>query len=158
STDTLSIRFIQMPLAAPVMGEVTGLAQTTFTANWAAVNHATGYRVDVSTASDFSSFLSGYENRAEDGTTLTLTGLTDGTTYHVRVRSVDPNGGSGANSSTLTVTTPAFFAGGDGTAGNPYLVASAAGLDHVRNNVNAYYRQTADITLTGTWSPIGGFN
>ncbi len=158
STATMSIQFIEMPLAAPAMSAVTGLAQTTFTANWSAVTYATGYRVDVSTVSNFSTYLSGYENLSVATNSLTLTGLTDGTTYYVRVRTVDPNGGSSANSSTVTVATPAFFAGGNGTIGNPYLVASAAGLDHVRNNVNAYYRQTADITLTGTWSPIGGFN
>ncbi len=158
STSTLSIQFIPMPLAAPVMAAVSALSQTTFTANWSAVNYATGYRVDVSTISNFSTFLSGYENRSEASNALTLTGLTDGTTYYLRVRTVDPNGGSSANSSTVTVTTPAYFAGGNGTIGNPYLVASAAGLDYVRNNVNAYYRQTADITLEGTWSAIGGFN
>jgi hypothetical protein len=56
----------------------------------------------------------------------------------------------------------AGFAGGDGTANNPYLVASAADLDAVRNNLTAHYRQTADINLGVIpwnegegWMPIG---
>ena len=60
------------------------------------------------------------------------------------------------------------FAGGDGTEGNPYQVSTAEQLDNVRNYLDAYFIQTADIDLTeataegGTfyndgsgWSPIG---
>lgn len=47
---------------------------------------------------------------------------------------------------------------GTGTEQDPYQVATAADLDAVRNNLSAYYIQTADIDLSGyaNWTPIGG--
>jgi uncharacterized repeat protein (TIGR02543 family) len=49
------------------------------------------------------------------------------------------------------------FAGGDGTEGNPYLVESPEDLYLVRNDLTAYYKQIADIDLSGytNWEPIG---
>jgi len=54
---------------------------------------------------------------------------------------------------------------GNGTADNPYLIASADDLAQMRDNVNAnatgwrtaHYRLTADINLKGidNWTPIG---
>lgn len=49
---------------------------------------------------------------------------------------------------------------GTGTVDDPFLVGTAAQLNAVRNDLTAYYRQTADIALTdyqaGTgWDPIG---
>jgi len=61
-----------------------------------------------------------------------------------------------------TLPVRAQFAGGDGSAGNPYLVATAEQLDAVRNHLDANFRQTADIDLdvapwneTDGWVPIG---
>jgi len=55
------------------------------------------------------------------------------------------------------------FAGGDGSIGTPYLVATHEHLSNVRTNLTAYYQQTANIDLnvppwnTGTgWAAIGG--
>lgn len=48
------------------------------------------------------------------------------------------------------------FAGGDGTAANPYQVATAEQLDAVRYDLSAHYLQLADIDLRGIeWLPIG---
>lgn len=46
---------------------------------------------------------------------------------------------------------------GSGTIEDPYLVATAEDLDAVRNDLTAYYLQTADIDLGGyeNWEPIG---
>jgi len=60
----------------------------------------------------------------------------------------------------ITFTTQslwAFIGSGSGTEGSPYIVTSAAELNDVRNDFTAYYRQTADINLSGypTWTPIG---
>ncbi len=46
---------------------------------------------------------------------------------------------------------------GSGTALDPYQVATAADMDDVRDNLAAYYLQTADINLSGfaNWVPIG---
>ena len=49
---------------------------------------------------------------------------------------------------------------GEGTAESPHLVASADDLKKVGDGdceLSADYRQTANITLTGLWTPIGTF-
>ncbi|MGG6447796.1 fibronectin type III domain-containing protein, partial [Pseudobacillus badius] len=50
------------------------------------------------------------------------------------------------------------FAGGDGTAANPYLIASASQLNDIRNNLSSHFKLTANINLSGIeWQPINGF-
>lgn len=68
----------------------------------------------------------------------------------------------GSSDLTLYAIWTPFFAGGDGTAGNPYQVSMASQLNHVRDYPGAHYIQTADIDLnvapynTGNgWDPIG---
>ena len=52
------------------------------------------------------------------------------------------------------------FAGGDGSAGNPYLVASPEALNAVRDYPKAHYMQTANIDMSawGNWIPIENFS
>ena len=53
------------------------------------------------------------------------------------------------------------FSGGAGTAGNPYLLANASDLNRLSDQsvscLTKHFRQTADIALTGTWTPIGDY-
>lgn len=42
-----------------------------------------------------------------------------------------------------------YSGSGSGTSGDPYLVASASQLNKVRNDLTAYYKQTADIDISG---------
>jgi uncharacterized protein YjdB len=51
----------------------------------------------------------------------------------------------------------AAFAGGDGTAANPYLISTSAQLNAVRDNLAACYKLTADISLSvyDSFAPIG---
>jgi len=44
---------------------------------------------------------------------------------------------------------------GAGTVEDPCLVTDADDLNKVREALGAHYRQTANITLSGTWTPIG---
>lgn len=46
------------------------------------------------------------------------------------------------------------FNGGTGTINNPYIVNCQRHLNNVRNFTSSYFKQTASITLTGTWNPI----
>ncbi len=57
---------------------------------------------------------------------------------------------------------PSRFAGGSGTEADPYRIANEAQLRYLSYSLNAdvdwsgvYFRQTADITLTDEWLPIG---
>lgn len=50
-----------------------------------------------------------------------------------------------------------MYSGGNGTVDNPYQIANATDLYDVRENLSAYFIQTADISLTSyaDWTSIG---
>ncbi|MEI9921907.1 MAG: T9SS type A sorting domain-containing protein [Bacteroidota bacterium] len=60
--------------------------------SWNAMTGASEYRIDVSTVSNFSSFVSGYNNLQVLGTSQSITGLSSGTAYYIRVRSGNSSG------------------------------------------------------------------
>ncbi len=94
----------QLP-AAPVSATATQTNTTSFSANWNAVNNATGYILDVSTMSTFALFVPGFQGK-DVGNVLTysVTGLNSSTPYHYRVRAYN-NAGIGENSNAQTITT-----------------------------------------------------
>jgi hypothetical protein len=52
------------------------------------------------------------------------------------------------------------YSGGSGTSGDPYLISNASDLGTLASTSGdwvsgKYFKQTANITLTGSWSPIG---
>ena len=64
----------------------------------------------------------------------------------------DPNSGNYPGQ----VIPPSIFGGGDGSAGNPYQVATLDHLNSVRYQLDKYFVQTAVIDLTDyAWEPIG---
>jgi hypothetical protein len=77
---------------------------------WSSANGASGYRLDVSTSSSFTTFLPGYHDldvgNRDIGNTLgrAVVGLTPNTAYYYRVRSYNANG-VGPYSNTISVTT-----------------------------------------------------
>jgi hypothetical protein len=78
---------------------------TSFTANWRAVNVATGYRLDVATDSSFVNYVPGYQNLdVGNVTSYNVTGLAARTTYYYRVRAYNGNGTS-PNSNVVQVKT-----------------------------------------------------
>ncbi len=52
-----------------------------------------------------------------------------------------------------------LFAGGAGTAEDPWQIATAEQMDHIRDDLTAHYVLTDDIDLSscGNWMPIGTF-
>ena len=80
----------------------------TFMANWKSVDGATGYQLDVSTSSSFSSYVKGYQDLDVGNTIGTIvTGLEPGTTYYYRVRPYTAGQKASASSETAAVTTAA---------------------------------------------------
>jgi hypothetical protein len=87
----------------PVATAATSITTSSFAANWNSASGATSYRVDVS-ADSFTTLLSGYPKTVNSGVTLAVTGLSPGTLYSYRVRSVNSQGTS-VNSNIINVTT-----------------------------------------------------
>ena len=81
--------------------------------------------------------------------------------------STEPKSTTGSivtESNTVTTTeagarADTVFAGGAGTAEDPWQIATAEQLDRVREDLTAHYVLAADIDLSGyeNWSPIGAF-
>ena len=97
------------PPPAPTAKVASAVSTISFTAEWYPANSTTGYRLDVSTNSGFSTHVAGYQN-LDVGNVLSssVTGLTPGTLYYYRVRAYGTNGTSG-NSSTVLVGTVVPF-------------------------------------------------
>ena len=112
---------------APTATSATSITSSGFTANWGTVSGATSYRLDVSTSSSFSNFVSGYNNLTVTGISQSVAGLSASTSYYYRVRAVNNYGASG-NSNTITATTSA--AGGGDTY---WLPVPGAGIYYERN-------------------------
>ncbi|MDJ1500645.1 fibronectin type III domain-containing protein [Xanthocytophaga agilis] len=76
-----------------------------FRLHWTNVAGATSYRLDISTTSNFSALVSGYNNLdTGQSNTIDVFGLNPTTTYYCRVRASNSSGTSG-NSTTKTLTT-----------------------------------------------------
>jgi hypothetical protein len=86
---------------APTPANIT---TTSFTANWDSVTSATSYRLYVSTVFNFATRLPGYDDLVVNGTSQIVTGLSPGTLYYIRIRSVSPYGSSLESSTLITAT------------------------------------------------------
>ena len=92
----------------PVATAASNVTNISFSANWNASSGASGYKVDVSLASNFSTFVSGYQN-LDVGTTTSFSvnsGITAGTTYYYRVRAYDVDGITGYSNNIAVITAP----------------------------------------------------
>lgn len=100
-----SLTMASDPPAAPTALAANGLAITGFTANWSPVSGAAGYRLDISTSNNFSSFVIGYQDLdVGDVLAHSAMGLNEAGMYYYRVRAYNAVGTSG-NSATISVTT-----------------------------------------------------
>lgn len=90
---------------APTVIAPSGIGLTSFNARWNTPGDSwvQGYRIDVSTNSNFSTMLPGYNNLdVGNVTSFTVSGLTQGVMHYYRVRAYNYSG-AGPNSSAQTV-------------------------------------------------------
>jgi hypothetical protein len=88
---------------APVANAATSVTSSMFIANWSSVAGATGYRLDVSPSSTFSTYVGGYQDLdVGNVTSSVISGLSAGTVYYYRVRAYNGVGIS-RNSATISV-------------------------------------------------------
>jgi gliding motility-associated-like protein len=84
---------------------IAGNSATTLSYDWLAVTGATSYTYDVATTNTFGgTILPAYTNVSTTTTGATVTGLTPGTLYYIRVKATSA-GGDGAYSSAVGVVT-----------------------------------------------------
>ncbi len=156
---TVNIAFTVNPAApaAPTANAGTSAACSSFTANWSASSNGTAYYLDVSTVSNFASFVSGYNNlNVGNVTTRSVTGLTAGTTYYYRVRAGNSCGTSG-NSGTITyATSPATPAAPVAAAGSAAACTSISANWAASSNGTAYYLDVS--TVSNFASFVSGYN
>jgi phosphodiesterase/alkaline phosphatase D-like protein len=73
--------------SAPNVQSATNVTFNSFTAHWASVSGATGYRLDVSTTNTFATYIPGYHDLdVGNVASYRVTGLSVHTTYYYRVR------------------------------------------------------------------------
>jgi hypothetical protein len=161
--------------AAPETPTFASVTSTGFTVNWNAVSGADSYRLDVSTASNFATFVSGYQDLTVAGTSQAVTGLAANTTYHARVRAVNTSG-AGANSTSGNQTTsqlsaPTTLAASSitssGFTANWNAVAEAMGYELTVSSLGSgttvaetFSGITGSATsyLSRSWTGVGGIS
>ncbi len=93
------------PRSVPAPGVAMAPTRSSFLANWAPIEGAIGYRLEVSTSPSFDTQASGYQSLDVGNVTSRIVGhLEAGTTYYYRVHAYGLSG-TGGTSSVLTATT-----------------------------------------------------
>jgi len=138
--DVGAFEFGELPAtipSPPIANPATYIASNSFTTNWSSVSGATGYRLDVSRNSSFSTYVAGYQNLNVGNTTSrSVTGLNASTTYYYRVRAYNSSGTSG-NSNVINVATLS-------ATGTPVVITNPATLI-----------ASFSVTLNGSVDPHG---
>ncbi len=133
-------------------GPMVAMAPTrsSFLANWAPIDGANGYRLDVSTSPSFDTHASGYQSLNVGNVTSRIVGhLSAGTTYYYRVHAYGASG-TGGTSLVMTATTTT----GAGLIINPTFDSSitsnpnAAAIEAMINRTIAIFQSLFSDPIT----------
>ena len=161
-------------MVVPVPSEASNITGSGFTANWSTPNigSVSSYKLDISTSSSFSTFVTGYDG-LDCGTYLSkiITGLSSGTTYYCRVRanktSVDGTGGYfrtiistttldlptlAATTGATAITSTNATSGGNITSDGGAAVTARGVCWSTAQNPTISDNKTSDGTGTGSFS------
>jgi phosphodiesterase/alkaline phosphatase D-like protein len=87
NSNVKNVKTLPCTPAAPKGQNATNVTATSFTANWGSVSGAIDYRLDVSTSTNFSTYVPGYQDLSVGNViSFSVTGLSPNTTYYYRVR------------------------------------------------------------------------
>lgn len=98
------------PPAVPALLPASQVSTSGFQVNWQTVNGADGYRLDVSTTSDFASLLPAWSNAGVSGVSQAVDGLAAAQTYFYRLRAVNAAGTSDPSTTGVATTSPGLHA------------------------------------------------
>lgn len=90
---------------APVLGNVTEITEAGFKVNWAAVEDADSYLLDISLEADFDPAVTGYAKKSVTGTSHVVAGLQANTKYYIRLYAKNGAKTSAASTSKDATTT-----------------------------------------------------
>ena len=93
------------PILSISATDASNITPFSFEANWNMVTNKSEYLLDVSRSSDFSSFVTGYQNKSVTTSSHEVTGLDFGTHYYYRVRVVNTSNETSDYSDTINVMT-----------------------------------------------------
>ncbi|MEZ4971881.1 MAG: fibronectin type III domain-containing protein [Cyclobacteriaceae bacterium] len=167
TSDNSGVMEVTLTPGEPVTQAPTSIQTSQFTANWTAVAGAISYRLDVSTSDSFNSFLPGYNNKTVTGTSGIVYGLTSGSSYYYRVRSLNDGGMSGNSNVTNAVTlTSAPVALPATSVAQTSLTARWEGvtgandyrLDVSADNFNSFVTGFNNAVVTGTSVVVNGLS
>ena len=140
--------------ATPTISSATGVSTGGFTANWAASAGATGYYLDVSTDSGFTSHLSGYPKNVGAVTTSSsvIGTFAAGTTLYYQVQAYNSSGSSAysAGQEVLITSGPVVLIPTVTNSTASGMVTWTSGPDWIPNNPIS--TNTATVTLNGALS------
>ena len=107
NSNSMSVTTSLAAPVAPVANAASSISSTAFTANWSSSSGAAGYRLDVSISSDFSSFVTGYQDlTVGNAISKVVSGLSGNSTYYYRVRTFTADGISNNSNSITVITLP----------------------------------------------------
>ena len=140
------------PPDVPIAVSASSITSESFQANWNSAFAASSYSIDVSADTNFSNFLSGYDNlNVGNVTSLVVTSLTPATKYFYRVRAENSNGSSGNSNVISVLTLPAgkTFVQFETTAGSINEAAGSYEITVSIINPSLTDSTTCEVALSG---------